>query len=352
MQAGRLNIVIDAFWGSSGKGKVCDWLAATHSATDVISGNMPNAGHTVVRGDQKLVMKVLPSAAPFNLGTKVWLAPSTGFFHERLEEERQWVNGRIIELHERAFNVREEDAETERAKLSGISSTMQGSGAALCAKIMRGRKQLIERKGLINVNIVDARRWRVSLLEHITKGNALYEISQGWGLSIDHGTQYPYCTSRNCSVASAIDATSCPPSLVGDVVAVVRPYPIRVGNTEDGYSGDWMPDCTEVTWDHVKEVSGLTEEIATKERTTVTKRIRRVSTFSFELLNDCVLHNGVNKIFLNFGQYINSECAGKRGKITDAPRDVRIFVDAIERSTNTKVIGVGTGADTFDVLEA
>lgn len=354
MKAQSLNVVLDAFWGSSGKGKVCDWLTATRGVTDVISGNMPNAGHTVVRGDEKHVMKVLPSGAPFNKNVRTWIGPNTGFFASQLEHEASWLADRQILMSDRAFVVREDDAVTERNGLSHIASTMQGSGAAYARKIMR--RDGLPLTGLrplpSNVQVLDSRKYRTLLCDRVVRGTALYEISQGWGLSIDHGTHYPNCTSRNCSVASAIDATATPPQIVGDVIAVIRPYPIRVGNTPDGDSGGFMPDCCEVDWTHVRQSSGLIDaNLEEKERTTVTKRIRRVSTFSFELLIDCCKHNGVTGIFLNFAQYIDASVAGKRGRMAQAPRAVRIFASAIELATEIPVIGIGTGADTFDVLE-
>lgn len=354
MQQGSLNVVLDAFWGSSGKGKVCDWLVATRAVTDVISGNMPNAGHTVVRGSRKVVKKVLPSGAAFNGKTRIWLGPNTGFFQSQLETEARWVAERQILMHDRAFVVREQDAEAERAGLSYVASTMQGSGNALARKIMR--KDGLPLTGLAplpkNVEVIESKKFRAALCDRIVRGTALYEVSQGWGLSVDHGTHYPYCTSRNCSVASAIDSTAAPPQIIGDVIAVIRPYPIRVGNTEDGHSGGWSFDCAEVDWNHVRQSSGLNDErLEEKERTTVTKRIRRVSTFSFDLLIDCCKHNGVTGIFLNFAQYIDASAAGMRGRRQQAPRAVRIFADAIELATEVPVIGIGTGADTFDVLE-
>ena len=226
---------------------------------------------------------------------------------------------------------------------------MQGSAAALVDKIMRGQKSTINDQE-ISKFVVESSGWRRNLLKRILSGTALYEVAQGWGLSIDHGTHYPQCTSRNCSTNRALDDTACPPQLIGDVIAVVRPYPIRVGNTSDGYSGGWASDNGEVTWKDVQDIAGLRGSLEEKERTTVTKRIRRVSTFSFELLLDCVMHNGVSGIFLNFAQYINQAVEFKRGKISDAPRDVRIFIDAIELTCNVPVIAIGTGADTFDVM--
>lgn len=346
MQQGRLNIVLDAQWGSAGKGKVCDWLTSEFGVTDVISGNMPNAGHTVVRGDDKRVLKVMPSAAPFN-NVHVWLSGASGFTRKRFYEELDWLQGRCPSISDRAFLVTENHAELERATLSIISSTMQGSATALVDKIMRQRTDTLRELSHFGI---PARQWRDSLLTNIKKGCALYEISQGWGLSIDHGTQYPYCTSRNCSTARALDDCAVAGQHMGDVVAVIRPYPIRVGNTQDGYSGDWTDDSAEVDWDHVKKISGVDYELRSAELTTVTKRVRRVSTFSFDLVNDCVKHNGVTGIFLNFAQYIDASCYKKRGKKSDAPKAVRIFADAIERNCGVPVIAYGTGADSQDVL--
>ena len=352
MQPGLLNVVIDGFWGSSGKGKVCDYLTKKYKITDVISGNMPNAGHTVVRDNRKVIAKVLPSASFFN-NVDIWISGSTGFNVDQMITESNLIadyTKKPIMMSDRAFEVKAEHLSIERYTLNKIASTMQGSGAALAGKIMR-TGSLRSEELPINVYVETAALWRRELLNHILNGKALYEVAQGWGLSIDHGTHYPQCTSRNCSINRALDDCATPPQLIGDVIAVIRPYPIRVGNTEGGHSGGWMPDCTEVSWDHIKKISGINEDLAEKERTTVTKRIRRVATFSFELLKDCVIHNGVTGIFLNFAQYIDSSCAGKRGKLRDAPKAVKIFVDAIENHCGVPVIALGTGADTDDVLD-
>lgn len=345
MQRGKLNVVIDAQWGSTGKGKVCDYLAETHNLTDLVSSNMPNAGHTVVRSDKKFVMKVLPSGAPFSpSSTQIWLTGSSGFYAERLEHEIGYLASHQLHIHERAFTVNESHAQEELG-LTYIASTMQGSGAALCDKIMR--RSPTGAGG----PYVDNKTWRTNLYDRVKKGKALFEISQGWGLSLDHGTHYPQCTSRNCSVSRALDDCAIPPHMLGEVVAVVRPYPIRVGNTEGGNSGGWCRDNTEVDWRYVEASNALVPGLAERERTTVTKRIRRVATFSYDLLKDCCKHNGVTGIFLNFANYIDPSCAGKRGKREDAPTSVRIFANSLEIATGIPVIAYGTGADTFDVLD-
>jgi adenylosuccinate synthase len=78
----------------------------------------------------------------------------------------------------------------------------------------------------------------------------------------------------------------------------IRTFPIRVGNTLDGYSGGWYPDQTEITWD----------ELGVKpEYTTVTKRIRRVATFSWGQFDDALHANDPDFVFINFLNYLDKE---------------------------------------------
>ena len=70
-----------------------------------------------------------------------------------------------------------------------------------------------------------------------------------------------------------------------------RSYPIRVGNTDKGTSGGWYPDQQETTW----EALGVEPEL-----TTVTKRVRRVATWSWQQFTDAVRANEPDAIWLGF----------------------------------------------------
>ena len=85
------NIIVDAFWGSSGKGKLALALADRYPITDMSSSNLPNAGHTVVIDGKKIVNKILPSAIHVNRipgndrkHLEVWLSPSSAFWWRSL----------------------------------------------------------------------------------------------------------------------------------------------------------------------------------------------------------------------------------------------------------------------------
>jgi hypothetical protein len=78
------------------------------------------------------------------------------------------------------------------------------------------------------------------------------------------------------------------------VMGTARVYPIRVGSTPNGYSGDCYRDQKEITWDYL----GVEPEY-----TTVTKRERRVFTFSEVQIREAIYANGVDQVFLNFCNY-------------------------------------------------
>ena len=274
-----------------------------------------------------------------------------------------------------------------------IASTMQGSGTAIVDKVLRKAdcqlagttdflkvvqflyntdpaiRDLLERgmpgpkvvfEELENsVRVVDAHTFRAlsqgAVLDE--QHTWLHEGSQGFALSIDHGSHYPHCTSRNCTVQAALDHMAMPPQVLGDVYLNLRTFPIRVGNVADehgnqkGYSGDFYPDCKEMTWEQVAAESGMPAEeakiLAERERTTVTKRIRRVSDFTFYGLQDAVRTNGATKLVMNFIQYINWEDRGLKGgkeafaKLSKKSRD---FISKVEEASNLPVVLVGTGA--------
>jgi adenylosuccinate synthase len=280
-------------------------------------------------------------------------------------------------IHGRASVVSEEHARREREGADStkhIASTMQGSGAAISDKILRKPECLLAwndeegmRKALGDsddrIAVVAPEAFRKMIWESMESGNTwLHEGSQGFALSIDHGSHYPFCTSRNCSLQAAMDQMAVPPSMLGDVYLNLRTFPIRVGNVvEDGkqvgFSGGFYPDCEELTWEQVAERSGMPPEeaarLAEKERTTVTKRVRRVCTFTFDGLEQAVRANGATKLCLNFVQYLDWKDLGLKGgpeafqRLSSATRSL---IDQIQEESGIPVVLIGTGADHEDVI--
>jgi len=159
------------------------------------------------------------------------------------------------------------------------------------------------------------------------------------------------CTSRECTVSRELMDMGLAPSVVGDVYVVVRPYPIRVGNVVEngkivGYSGDVYDDQAEMSWADIRKLSGYPSDYDLQEITTVTKRVRRVFTFSMEQVKRACRVNGATKIALNFANYLDYECFQTGGYLYNLdllPRKVRDFIVDLETAIGIPVALVGTG---------
>jgi len=377
MQNGKMNFIIDQSFGSSGKGKVSSYLADINNVTHVSSSNFPNAGHSVVddNGD-KFIAKALPTACFLKkmrgFAMNAFVSPGSGFSWGQVKKEWEESGRPNVFIHDRANIVNESHKKREMSgsdSTKHIASTMQGTAAAMTDKILRRPEVELARSEVDlswsegNVQVLDSMSFRDVVHGHINSGKTwLHEGSQGYALSIDHGPQYPHTTSRNCTLQSYMDHMAIPPSMVGDVYMNLRTFPIRVGNVvesgvQKGYSGDFYSDSRELTWAEVAGMAGMPEEEAEmllkRELTTVTKRLRRVSTFSWIGLQDAVRVNGATKMCVNFIQYLNWKDAGLKGgkeSFEKLSKESRAFIAKVEEVSNIPVVLVGTGEKHGEVI--
>jgi adenylosuccinate synthase len=369
MQKGKFNSVVDASWGSSGKGAVATRITDIFGVKNVSSGNFPNAGHTAIVQGTKFVSKALPTPLILNkFGKKLtgWVGPASSFQREQFEKEMQECSLSFSDLviHERAMitEQRHIDAESPGGNQSTehVSSTMSGSGASAADKLMRGKEVKLARDFYETASPMN---FMYAVRKELQAGNGfLHEVSQGFALSINYGTQYPNCTFRDCTPQQAYADFGILPSMVGDVYLNVRAMPIRVGNNfrdgkQTGYSGDFLSDQQELTWEQVAQMSGMPEEearqLAERERTTVTKKIRRVATQSWTLCKQAADFCGATKVVLNFPQYIHWSAHKVRGgkkEFETLHEDVRKYVDKLQESTNLPVVMICTGAEHEDYI--
>jgi adenylosuccinate synthase len=391
MQIGKFNVLHDQAAGSSGKGKMSGWLVDHFNIQNVSSSNKSNAGHSLVFNGKKFVSKAIPTAAFLKeikgLDINCWISPDSGFSWKRLLQEWNECARPKINIHARASIITEKHAEREREgkdSTKHIASTMQGSGTAMADKILRKpdcilagshdhmldaiNKTAIE-LDLSNteiyekIKVLESYDFRTRTQNLLLSGNTwLHEGSQGYALSIDHGIQYPFSTSRNVTTQKSMDEMAIPPKLLGDVYLNLRTFPIRVGNViedgkEVGYSGDFYHDSRELTWEEVGTQAGMSVEeiqnLIKSEYTTVSHRLRRVFTFSWIGLKDAVITNGATKLIVNFIQYIDWRAAGLRGgkeALSKLPPKCRAFINKIEDIAQLPVVLIGTGADHEDVI--
>lgn len=319
MKNKKLDVIVDLQFGSTGKGAIAGFLSSVHGYEAVVTTNMPNSGHTAYAPDgTKFIHKVLPSGIFSEKLKIIAIGPGSVFSVDRLVEELDGLakyfdddrQSKIwILIHEAAGVLLPEHKDTESKSLSGISSTMQGSGAALCDKIMRKphatiknsperarlMKELDKRNHILfPLDILDQSQW----LEELGNCDSiLLEGSQGYSLGVSAGF-YPFCTSRDCTPARVISDANLPLSWLRHVYGSARTYPIRVGNTPDGYSGDWYKGQKEVTFESIGQEPELT---------TVTGRVRRIATFSMLQMKEAMQMAHPTYVFLNFCNYMKNE---------------------------------------------
>lgn len=340
------DIIVGLNFGSEGKGKVAAALAPFYQAA--VRVGAPNAGHSVIKDGVTYKMRQIPCA---------WVNPECTLYTgaaglinpEVLEEEfKMFKDPDQIKMRyfidENAGLVLEQDIEAETAikMFEGIGSTTEGIGAALARKVMRKNVRLARELPALERYIAPQRVAHM-IAGHLANGeNVMFEGTQGFGLCLNHAYEYPFCTSRDILSASMLSDAGVSPRTVRHVFGVLRTYPIRVfGNS--GPMG-----APELTWEEVAKRSGYPE---LNERTTVTKRVRRVSEFNLDMVKDACVMNGTTALFLMFADYIDVNLRGKKSLAEVASHeDLANWVNMLQDETGVLVAGISTGPETDEMI--
>lgn len=310
-------MIIGGQWGSEGKGLFAGYMAMQRQPDAVVCQFGPNAGHTWLQGDKPIVFKSLPVASIAPSVKRIFLGPGSvinpGILEKELKDLGPLLHGKQIFVHEAAAILQPGDAEAEMGDggVSHIASTRQGTMEAMIRK-MRRQDYYPAREWLkhLQVEVVHHEFYRQIMEESDT---LQIEGSQGMDLSINSGHYYPYTTSRDCTPAQVLADCAVHPRDMGAVYACIRTYPIRVGNIIGGNgvvigtSGPCYSDQNELAWNEI----GQKEEL-----TTVTKRVRRVFSFSLLQIKKLLVEVRPMGLFLNFCNYLPPE------QVTRMRRDI------------------------------
>jgi adenylosuccinate synthase len=273
-------LVIGAQWGDEGKGKIVDYLSKYFDYSVRFQGG-PNAGHTVVVGEKKIVLHTIPSGI-FRENCCAVISNGVIIDPDILEKEIQELRRNNVELEKRLFisNLchlilpfhKKIDELSDRNRK--IGTTKMGVGPAVEFKVARRGiriKDIFSQniKALIK-DVVDyslkiihlyEKNFTDSYTEKIPSTEEIYEKlmrfgekiesfvtdtqkllrteidrgkkvilegAQGIMLDIDFGT-YPFVTSTNSSPGGAISGTGLSPKDIDAILGVVKSYSTRVG---------------------------------------------------------------------------------------------------------------------------
>jgi adenylosuccinate synthase len=326
MKTGRNVVVVGTQWGDEGKGKIVDWLTDRAQGVVRFQGGH-NAGHTLVIGQKKTVLHLIPSGILRSevdcfIGNGVVLAPDA-LLAEMDELGQAGVKNVVARLiiSEACPLILAYHVALDRAREAAkkIGTTGRGIGPAYEDKVARRALRLqdllhperfakkletvlefhnfvlthfyksepVDYKKTLDQTLALAPRLVPLIadvpraLYHANKAgkNLLFEGAQGALLDIDHGT-YPYVTSSNCVSGAAAAGAGIGPMHLHYVLGITKAYSTRVGEG---------PFPTELSDDVGERLRQRGQEFGA-----TTGRPRRTGWFDAAALKRSVQLNGVS----------------------------------------------------------
>jgi adenylosuccinate synthase len=323
-------VVVGTQWGDEGKAKVIDLLARSHQYVVRYQGGH-NAGHTVVVGDQRYALQLVPSGVLYDhvtpvIGNGVVVDLPT-LFAEIDELERRGISCSRLKVSSLAQLIfpwhQAHDQITETARGDNkIGTTLKGIGPAYADKALRVgirvgevrhherfiatlrqrvtyERQLLATLGgptldvesiicqfsELATRLVPYIADTVSMLHDAREQGAhiLLEGAQATFLDLDHGT-YPYVTSSNPTSGGACVGSGLGPRHIDRIIGITKAYTTRVG------SGPFPTELTDATGDTIVEIG--------QEFGTVTGRRRRPGWLDLVMLRHAVRINSLTEVAL------------------------------------------------------
>jgi adenylosuccinate synthase len=358
---GKLTILADQGAGSSGKGKLGAFVAS-HADNWQFACNTfaPQAGHWVKNDDGKTYFYQTFNSCAWmsDRYEKLYIGPGStielaAFWKEK---EQNNIPSNKIGISPLASILQSIDGKFERGlidfdgndrenidhSLAKTGTTAHGCGVNRARRVLRRPEAKYARDvPELEQFICDV---PCEIMDRLDRGQAgILEIAQGFQLSYLLPDFFPYTTSRNCTVAAALDDMMLPVVYAGNVILNSRTFPIRISSMKyigeggkhltwdeiqkykaegrpyeifKGNSGPGYDDQEETTWEDITTSSGSPAPIM--EMTSVTKLPRRVFTFSRKNIEQSIRHNntGANVyLALNFANYVDYSVSGMRKTI-------------------------------------
>ncbi len=326
-------VIVGAQWGDEGKGKIVDIYMEFADVVVRYAGG-PNAGHTLVVGDEKIVVRLLPSGI-LRQGTQCILGQGMVIDtevllgeidelkrrgHERVEE-RLVVSDRahlILPYHVLIDTLREGAAPTDKA----LGTTKKGIGPTYEDKVKRvgvragdlrdlkamaarisyameawaptvkalggelpSLQSVMSKLEAHAVRIVPMLAHTSEIVDNAIKAGkrVMLEGAQGTLLDVDHGT-YPFVTSSSAGAGGAPSGAGIGPNRINTVLGITKAYTTRVG------TGPFPTELDDSDGKHLRDVGA--------EFGSVTGRPRRTGWLDLPALRYASRVNGIDGLAL------------------------------------------------------
>ena len=346
-----ISAIIGGQWGDEGKGKVVDLLSSNVDVVARYQGGA-NAGHTVYRDNQKIVLHQIPSGV-MRSDCKCLLGNGMVIDPIELVKEFKNVQSKGLTIDNIFISMNAHitspihkliDINSENKSKNKIGTTGKGIGPTYVDKY--------NRKGIRSCDLLDANNLKSKIevqvnralnsqqistddlksieselnnffnacsviAPHITDimpmvhgtNNLLIEGAQGTLLDIDHGT-YPFVTSSNPSSGGITTGLGLPLNKIDRLIGIFKAYTTRVGN------GPFPTELFDKDGEKLQNIG--------KEFGATTGRPRRCGWFDAPLANYSIMINGFNEITMTKLDILDEfdeikvcteyECNGERSK--------------------------------------
>jgi adenylosuccinate synthase len=322
-------VIVGAQWGDEGKGKIVD-IYTEHADLVVRYGGGPNAGHTLVVGNDKLIVRLIPSGilrpeTTCVLGQGMVIDPQSLVTELDELETRGHIRPKKLLVSDRAHAILPYHVLVDGLREQGkgaIGTTKRGVGPCYEDKAARrgivlgalrdfaklekhvaaaieGWEPVIKSLGGKTPTVDEVLTRLRPLAERIVpllvdssriveravaeKKNVLFEGAQGTLLDVDHGT-YPYVTSSSATAGGACIGTGVGPTRIDAVIGLVKAYCTRVGG------GPFPTELNDAVGEKLRKVGD--------EFGSVTGRPRRTGWLDMPALKYAARVNGLDGIAL------------------------------------------------------
>ncbi|MEE1789883.1 adenylosuccinate synthase [Streptomyces sp. BE308] len=324
-------VLLGAQWGDEGKGKATDLLGGSVDYVVRYQGGN-NAGHTVVVGDQKYALHLLPSGilspgcTPV-IGNGVVVDPAvllselSGLNERGVDTSKLLISGNAHLIT--PYNVTLDKVTERFLGKRKIGTTGRGIGPTYADKINRVGirvqdlydESILEQKveaaleqknqllaKVFNRRAIEAGKIVEEMLQYaeqikpyvadttlilndaIDEGKVvLFEGGQGTLLDVDHGT-YPFVTSSNPTAGGACTGSGVGPTKISRVIGILKAYTTRVG------AGPFPTELLDEDGEALRRIGG--------ERGVTTGRDRRCGWFDAPIARYATRVNGLTDFFL------------------------------------------------------
>jgi adenylosuccinate synthase len=327
------SIIVGAFWGDEGKGKIISYLALKDKLDYCVRTGSVNAAHTVWMDGKKYALHMVPAAF---INEKCLLRIAAGanvHIPQFLKEVEMTQVQNRIGIDGNASIIEEKHSAQDKASAvnKGIGTTGWGVGPAVEERARRTAK--------LAKDIPELKPYVMDTVTEINNAldngkRILLEGTQGFMLSLFLSGGYPYVTSRDTGASAIASEAGVGPTRVDTVTIVYKSFMTRVG------AG---PLPGEISKEEAKKRGWF-------ETAAGTGRDRRSAPFNFELARKVARINGATQSTLTKLDCIFPKCRGAR-KFSDLPQEAKDFVAEVENRTGVPVALIGTGPEALEIID-